>query len=698
MNRILHLAPIIIVILFLSGCNDDDPNTSHPEKGGIALTMNWPETKDAIPQVYHVSVISATGKNDLFKNLSGTTNNLIVEPGEAMIYVYNEAKQISVSEKKATVDNSGTGIASFPDLFYTYSEKVHTERDRDISQTATMSRQTGDLKISIGLKPAAMSDKVKAIHAVLEGVASELDMQTNELSAPISTSFTFVQNAYYATALIRTLGFIASGKQNIRLEIEFENGNTTSITNDLTSLLNGFNASKNTLFTLNASMFIHENASSATISNWECNTESRYLSVSPLEVNLPHSASGESVNIITDQPSWEYSVINTGDWLTVTKTGTQLNLSATQNTDQNTRQATIHISAGGLSETITVTQNAYIEEFYADKDVVKLQSATTGDGINIILLGDGYTARDMAKGTGKYEIDMRAATEHFFSVYPYTVYRDHFNVYMVVAVSNEEGISIELPYAFVDTKFESLWEGYHSTAIDCNTDKVVEYVNMIPELDYVPYNDMTVIMPINAYIYAGTCMMALANPLPDDCGYGEGFSISMCPVGECFEQILVHEAAGHGFAKARDEYIYLPEVTIPNNEVEDIKEYKTFGWCENVDFSSNPAQTSWSAFAGHPKYNMVGAFEGALMYGKGVWRPEYNSCMNNNVPYFNAPTRWAQVRRIKKLAGLNYSLSQFLQDDMVPEYPTETRSMKDFRPLGPPIIKKLNQKKTILRQ
>jgi hypothetical protein len=46
------------------------------------------------------------------------------------------------------------------------------------------------------------------------------------------------------------------------------------------------------------------------------------------------------------------------------------------------------------------------------------------------------------------------------------------------------------------------------------------------------------------------------------------------------------------------------------------------------------------------------------------------------------------VRRIKKLAGLNYTFSQFLQDDVVPVYPTTTRRFdeKDFVPLAPPKI------------
>jgi len=64
--------------------------------------------------------------------------------------------------------------------------------------------------------------------------------------------------------------------------------------------------------------------------------------------------------------------------------------------------------------------------------------------------------------------------------------------------------------------------------------------------------------------------------------------------------------------------------------------------------------------------------------------------MNNSVLYFNAPSRWAIVRRIMYLAGIDYSFEQFLQDDVVPAYPTSTRSSsvdKPFVPLAPPVLK-----------
>ena len=51
--------------------------------------------------------------------------------------------------------------------------------------------------------------------------------------------------------------------------------------------------------------------------------------------------------------------------------------------------------------------------------------------------------------------------------------------------------------------------------------------------------------------------------------------------------------------------------------------------------------------------------------------------MNDNVAYFNAPSRWAQIRRIRRLAG-------------EPDYTFGTRSgigdLSRFVPSGPPVV------------
>ena len=684
MHKIFYIVLIFTIVFSFSGCEVfDNDNTKHPNEGGINLEIDWSKTTNESSVVYRACFVSPSGSIRDFNNLTGINNLLVVSPGEGVLYVYNEVEHVSVFREKANVKN-----VQMPGMFFSYSSPVFTERDKDIYHSAIMIQQTGELKISLAIKPFAMNNKIRSVSAVLDGVFTELDMTTNELSAPASVNVSFTKSTYYATALLRALGFDQSSQSNLTVEIEFENGSRASTICDLTPWLSDFHQSRNTLFSLNADLYVSDETSPViTIDKWKRNEDIRYLSVLPLEIELGHQASNATIEVVTDQPSWSYSVNTTGNWLTVTKSDTQLMISASENGSSRRREATINISAGGLNESVTIIQNQILSSTYLDKETVVLQRATVGNGVNIILMGEGYTQRDMNRGTGKYERDMRKAADAFFSVYPYTIYRNHFNVYMIAAISNQEGISNESTNTIIDTRFEALWEGGRSTGIDCNDDIVVEYLDAIADLATANIHDLTVIMPINANIYAGTCIMFYEYSFRTD--YGNGFSISMCPTGSDFEAVVMHEAGGHGFAKLTDEYIYNTNETIPDDMKDRINLVKRFGWYENVDLYSDITLTTWSGFAGLSKYSMVSTFEGADLYGKGIWRPEYNSCMNNNVSYFNAPSRWAQVRRIKRLAGISYTFSQFLQDDVVPAYPTTTRQStgKGFVPLAPPVIK-----------
>jgi len=85
---------------------------------------------------------------------------------------------------------------------------------------------------------------------------------------------------------------------------------------------------------------------------------------------------------------------------------------------------------------------------------------------------------------------------------------------------------------------------------------------------------------------------------------------------------------------------------------------------------------------------MVGFYEGANNYKTEFWRSEDYSCMRNNIPYYNAPSRALIVKRIKTLAGESFSMEWFLSTDIVESYvPTKT-SMKlmSLPQSAPPIV------------
>lgn len=77
-------------------------------------------------------------------------------------------------------------------------------------------------------------------------------------------------------------------------------------------------------------------------------------------------------------------------------------------------------------------------DYSEDGKVYTLQKASEGNGINVVLMGDAFSDRQVADGT--YEEVMRTAADAFFSEEPYTSFRNLFNVYYVTAVSKMKDI------------------------------------------------------------------------------------------------------------------------------------------------------------------------------------------------------------------------------------------------------------------
>lgn len=347
---------------------------------------------------------------------------------------------------------------------------------------------------------------------------------------------------------------------------------------------------------------------------------------------------------------------------------------------------------GSLTEFIESQLGDGVTELYesadyaADGTAHTLQTATSGAGIDIILMGDGYSDRLIADGT--YASVMQKATDAFFSEEPYKSFRDCFNVYYVDVVSKNERYTGETAF--------STWYG-SGTAVGGNDAKVIEYVRkMIPDSRM---DDATVIVLMNRDYYAGTCYMY--PPAGGD--YGSGLSVSYFPVSSfetTFSGLVSHEAGGHGFGKLADEYYYASNGTIPQSKIDEYISTAAYGWWRNGDFTSDPAAVKWSAFLNDDRYSAegLGVYEGAFTYYYGAWRPTRNSIMNNNTGGFNAPSRYAIWYKIGKLAygaSWNGSYEDFVAWDAInrtsaSHAPRKAQRQnyveKDFQPLAPPVV------------
>ena len=305
---------------------------------------------------------------------------------------------------------------------------------------------------------------------------------------------------------------------------------------------------------------------------------------------------------------------------------------------------------------VTMDVQQYDSDRY-DGEVITNQTATKGGGVNLVFMGDCFDARDIAMGS--YLDGINEAIGYYFAIEPYKTYRDYFNVYTVLGMSDDSGIGTV--NTVKDAKFGSQ---YSLEGITPDTEITYEYAVKAETVNEGNLNKTLVVMIENTDNYGGICYM-----------WGDGSAIAICPMSRDaypfdFRGIVQHEAGGHGFAKLADEYIYHNVfIQVCNcNCCDHLKGFyrgKGLGWYRNLSDNGDHKTVEWAHLFAHPDYmNKVDMYEGGYFHTRGIYRSEANSCMNNNVPYYSAISRQEMVERIMRYAGLEFSLEDFYANDV----------------------------------
>lgn len=316
-------------------------------------------------------------------------------------------------------------------------------------------------------------------------------------------------------------------------------------------------------------------------------------------------------------------------------------------------------SNGSYSTGICLTQYDYE---YAEDEMVTLQSASKGEGVNIVFLGDGYNALEVSDGTMMAEI--QEAVGYFFDIEPYTTYRDYFNVYAGIAVSQESGVgglnTIINNHFGTTFKGEGMLGGRNG---ESSFQDILEYACKAPTVSKSNIGETLVVMILNTYDYAGTCYM-----------FNDGSAIAYCPKSDFgypqdFRGTIQHDAGGHGFGKLGDESVrhnaFIDACQcLCCGHLDAFKAAKAKGWYQNLSLSGKTEDVPWANMIYHDNYkSYVDVFEGGFQHSRGVYRSEAASCMGSYIPYYNAISRKAIVQRIMMLAGEGFSFNSFVEKD-----------------------------------
>lgn len=365
--------------------------------------------------------------------------------------------------------------------------------------------------------------------------------------------------------------------------------------------------------------------------------------------------------VINAEGEWE--VASKPDWCEVSpasgnkKTEVTLTIKGmAKNADSRDGKVVFRLKDKDYTHECSVSQYGYK---YGEDEWITLQKATKGNngGINIVLLGDGFNAKDIA--SGKYLNDIKQEVEYFFGIEPYKTYRDYFNVYTAIPLSTESGVGTVNTIRY--NRFNTTFTG--GVGLKADYDEVFDYALGAPTVNKGNLNQTLIIIVPNSTDYGGICQM-----------WEDGSAIAFCPQSTYgypldTRGVIQHEAGGHGFGKLGDEYIYHNAFIDACGcsccgHVLEFNGAKSLGWYDNLELTGKMHSVGWSHLIFDDRYSdIVDIYEGGYMHNRGVFRSEPNSCMNNDIPYYSTISRESIVKRIKAYAGETYSFEDFVKND-----------------------------------
>jgi hypothetical protein len=240
--------------------------------------------------------------------------------------------------------------------------------------------------------------------------------------------------------------------------------------------------------------------------------------------------------------------------------------------------------------------------------------------IDIVVLGDGYSAADLA--SGKYAGDVETAIVGMFSDQPYTEYQRYFNVHRVDVTSAESGADHPSAMVFRDTALDATYScGGIQRLVCVNTSKL-----------------NTVLTASIAAPDARDVILVLVN----DAEYGgSGGSVAVASTHPASVELVLHEV-GHSFALLADEYVDSPTcynaVEPPEANVTRQTTRPAIKWGVWID-PDTPLPTPGTT-------ETPGLYEGAKYCATGVYRPTFDSKMRSLGRPFGAINTEAHIKRI----------------------------------------------------
>ncbi len=218
-------------------------------------------------------------------------------------------------------------------------------------------------------------------------------------------------------------------------------------------------------------------------------------------------------------------------------------------------------------------------------DVYILQEHTKGvNGFPIVIMADGYSSTDIENGEYKKAVDN--AVNALIKQKPMCDLIEYLDIYSVVVVSEHSGID----YSQHDTAFKTYLESKDNTNVIGDTTKISNFTYYSLRKSSERFRNALTIMLLNSADYAGVTLMAMDTTVTDT--IPQGWSLSYVPAyatapngANVFDELILHEAVGHGIGKLADEYWYNEKPT--REDTIFYRRSRKFGFATNIKYFYN---------------------------------------------------------------------------------------------------------------
>ncbi len=280
----------------------------------------------------------------------------------------------------------------------------------------------------------------------------------------------------------------------------------------------------------------------------------------------------------------------------------------------------------------------------ADGTVIPYFENRINNGVNFVIMGDGYTSSDLT-ASGKFALDAKKFIGDLMSREPYKTYSKYINFYIIMVQSNQSGVDVTCDENVVDTRLDACFSNPSLTTLVNvrNRRQIDRYISAIHKTAHLR------IVVLNEDRYFGGTAYGNLGIFPRAAAHVSDESILLT---------MYHEI-GHAFGGLGDEYgeegynASLKETMWNGHPLRYVNNIP------NLSLTNDLNTIKWKTLL--PYFN-IGAVEGGYYRNSGVWRAQETCVMRS--PFVTnqlCPVcTQAIVKRIFVITGQQFNLNDFL--------------------------------------